>query len=125
MYNFNEYVFTTNVFNKPQVLKNKDAVLTLVTRLILLDPGTIPTIPDAGVGLVKKYRYLSDDNIPELEKNIKEQIEKFLPYFSQVSVVIEIDSTKSLYIHLDLDDNVFVLKSKVSKNNEFTLDSLL
>ncbi len=125
MIGFTDHLFTTSIFNKPLVLKDKPAILVLVTRLILMDEGTISHCPEAGVGLVKKYRYMDQDVLPELRVNIKEQIERFLPYFNTVDVDISMDENKILYINLSLDDNYFVLKSRVTKNNEITLDNLI
>ena len=35
MQTFTDHLFTTSTFNKPLVIKDKDAILTLVCRLIL------------------------------------------------------------------------------------------
>ena len=125
MQTFSDHLFTTSVFNKPLVIEDKEAILTLVIRLILMEPGTMSFIPDAGVGLVSKYRYLNSDMIPTLEENIENQIIKFLPYFKSVDVQITMDSNKILFIELNLDDNLFTLKSTISKNNEISLSSLM
>ena len=45
MQEFTEHVFTTSVFNRPLVLKDKDAILTIIVRIILMDPGTYDMIP--------------------------------------------------------------------------------
>ena len=101
MQTFTDHLFTTSTFNKPLVIKDKDAILTLVCRLILLEPGTISIAPEAGVGLVSKYRYMNSETIVELEENIKEQINRFL-----------------------IDDSIYTLKANISKNNEVTLTEL-
>lgn len=124
MQEFTEHVFTTSVFNKPLVLKDKDAILTIIVRIILMDPGTYSMIPEAGVGLVKRYRYLDSDNIPQLEQDIRDQIDRFLPYFRNVDCKITLNQDKILFIELDIDDDVYTLKSTMNKNNEFSLDRL-
>ena len=96
MQTFTDHLFTTSTFNKPLVIKDKDAILTLVCRLILLEPGTISIAPEAGVGLVSKYRYMNSETIVDLEENIEEQINRFLPYFTQVDVNISLQENGSL-----------------------------
>lgn len=124
MQTFTDYLFTTSTFNKPLVIKDKDAILTLVCRLILLEPGTLSMTPEAGVGLVSKYRYMNSETINDLEENIEEQINRFLPYFTQVNVNISLQENKILLIELDLDDSIYTLKANISKNNEVTLTEL-
>lgn len=124
MQTFTDHLFATSVFNKPLVIEDKEAILTLIVRLILMEPGTMSFIPDAGVGLVSKYRYLSKDMIPTLERDIANQISRFLPYFSTVDIQITMDTNKILYIELNLDDNLFTLKSSISKNNEISLSAI-
>lgn len=124
MQTFTDHLFTTSVFNKPLVIEDKEAILTLIVRLILMEPGTMSFIPEAGVGLVSKYRYLSKDMIPTLERDIEDQISRFLPYFKTVDIQITMDTNKILYIELNLDDNLFTLKSTISKNNEVSLSAI-
>lgn len=124
MQTFTDHLFATSVFNKPLVIEDKEAILTLIVRLILMEPGTMSFIPEAGVGLVSKYRYLSKDMIPTLERDIEDQISRFLPYFKTVDIQITMDTNKILYIELNLDDNLFTLKSTISKNNEVSLSAI-
>ena len=124
MQTFTDHLFATSVFNKPLVIEDKEAILTLIVRLILMEPGTMSFIPEAGVGLVSKYRYLSKDMIPTLERDIEDQISRFLPYFKTVDIQITMDTNKILYIELNLDDNLFTLKSSISKNNEISLSAI-
>lgn len=124
MKTFDDHLFTTSVFKKPLVIKDKDAILTLVVRLILLEPGTLTNAPDAGVGLVSKYRYMGKDKLETLKENISDQIDRFLPYFKYVDVNLSIDDNKILFIELNLDDTMFTLKTTISKNNEVSLTEL-
>jgi hypothetical protein len=52
-----EFGFSVDEFNNPKVYKNAEAVSTLLVRLLLLEPGTIQSHPNAGVGLISRYRY--------------------------------------------------------------------
>ena len=54
---YREYLLDMNNFDQPEILKDKAAIAALLTRLILLEPGTNPLFPTMGVGLVSKYRY--------------------------------------------------------------------
>ena len=67
---------------------------------------------------------MNSETIVELEENIKEQINRFLPYFTQVDVNISLQENKILLIELDIDDSIYTLKANISKNNEVTLTEL-
>ena len=77
-----EYFLGTNEFNRPTVYTDVDATYTLLIRLILLDPGTYPTHPKMGVGLVSRYRYAKESDLSQLGIDIEEQIATYLPNFS-------------------------------------------
>ena len=56
-YDVSEPLMSINKFNKPKVLQEPDSGVIRIVRLILLEPGTIQTHPDMGVGIVSKFRY--------------------------------------------------------------------
>jgi hypothetical protein len=58
-----DYVFSINPINKPELLEGAKAVYTLLVRLFLLNPGTYQSNPDMGIGLVKNYRYGTDEDM--------------------------------------------------------------
>ena len=103
-----EYFLNTNKFTRPEVWSDEDATFILLSRLILLNPGTYPDHPEMGVGLVEKYRYANARTIlPELIDNIRDQINTYLPEFSTVNVEISVGVDKELKIDVVLDSVLY------------------
>ena len=85
-------------------LVGQNAEIMLITRLILLEPGTIQTHPDMGVGLISKFRYSVDVDIDKLRSRIASQISTYLPMFTTVEVRVDLNVTEhTLYIYIDSD----------------------
>lgn len=105
----NEYLLSTNKYNKPTILKDHDTVNTLLIRLLLLNPGSMPLHPNMGVGLVSKWRYSDMSKIPELESEIEKQISTYLPMLLPARVEIsenqEVD--KEIIINITVDNVVY------------------
>lgn len=99
-----EPLMTINQFQRPIELEGTDAQIMLITRLILLDPGTIQTHPDMGVGLVSMYRYTVEVDLDKLRNRIQSQISKYLPMFTTVQVKVDLNVNEhTLYIYIDTD----------------------
>lgn len=99
-----EPLMTINKTYKPVVLKGTDAAIMKILRLILLEPGTIQTHPDCGVGIVSKFRYTIDVDMNDLTSRISNQINTYLPQFTNVKVACEIDNdAKALRIFITSD----------------------
>ena len=107
-----EYLFSVNNFNEPDKVEGKAAVGLLLTRLIMLDPGSDPLHPDMGVG-ISRYRY-GLDNLSELTKIIEGQIETFLPDFQNVDVTLIRTPDHTCNIEITIDDTVYVYDSKTA-----------
>lgn len=105
-----EPLLSVDKYYKPLVAKDLDYTTLLLVRLILLEPGTIQTHPDCGVGLVSKFRYSNNVEMSDLETRIKEQITKYLPQFSLARVRCELDADmKVIKIYITSNEiNVFV-----------------
>lgn len=104
---YREYLLSTNKFNEPRVAKDKEAISTLLVRLILLEPGTNPLHPTMGVGLVSKYRWLFVDAIDNLKKDIETQVNQFIPNCQCGNVDIEFNDDKTAKIRITIDDTIF------------------
>ena len=89
-----EPLMTINKFYKPVVLTGTDAAVMQIIRLILLEPGTIQTHPDMGVGIVSRFRHSNEIDVAKLSTRIKDQIAKYLPQFTLVNVQCELDNDK-------------------------------
>lgn len=102
---YREYFLDIDEFNHPKVYTDADATYTLLVRLILLEPGTYPTRPEMGVGLVSKYRYSNSDDMFQLQDDISDQITRFLPEFTGAEVVTSFDAaTKTIHIAITIND---------------------
>lgn len=105
----NEYLLSTNKYNRPTVLKDRDTVNMLLLRLLMLTPGSMPLHPKMGVGVVSKWRYSDMDNISELETEIENQISTYLPMLLpvQVTVTENEDVDKEIIIDINVDNIVY------------------
>ncbi len=116
---YREYVLSTDVFNKPLVIKDRDAISTLLIRLFLMEPGENPNRPEMGIGLRSRFRYISSTNnsLKELMEVANEQIAKYLPEFQAVDVKITIDKDNKLTIDIAADDTLYKFETEVVNNN--------
>lgn len=104
-----EYTLSITPLNRPEVLKDQEAVAMLLLRLILLNPGSDPLHPDMGVGIIN-YRYAMG-KLEELKSRVKDQIDTYLPCFPAASVSIEITPTKLCNILITVNDVVYTYDS--------------
>lgn len=105
-----EHALSINAFNKPLVSTNQDAIAIKLIELMLLRPGTYPTRPNMGVGLVEKYRYVFTDDIGILQSEIEDQIRTYLPDFQTVTVELRVDEyNKNLYLYITINDTTYAL----------------
>lgn len=108
---YREYLLDTDNFNKPLVLEDKQAIAALLTRLILLEPGTNPLFPTMGVGIVSRYRYLFKDSESQLKDDIRNQISMFLPQANCTNVELIYNNDKTVDIEITINNDIFVYKS--------------
>lgn len=97
-----EPLLSVDKYYKPLVAKNEDYATLMLIRLILLEPGTIQTHPNMGVGLVSRFRYSTEVDMVKLANSIKDQIMKYLPQFTLTDVKCILDT--------DGEDNQRVIK---------------
>lgn len=114
--NTHEYVFSVDDFGSPIVLKNSEAIATILTRLLLLEPGTIQSHPDMGVGLVSRYRYSTESDIDTLRDDFRAQIEKYLPQYQGVQVNCFLQN-KVCYINATIDDTIYAFFYDTNTND--------
>lgn len=120
---YKEYLLSTNIFKEPTVITGNDAIATLLTRLILLEPGTDPIRPTMGVGIVSKFRYMTIDRKAELEDTITKQIATFLPHLQCVGIEIVFNEDKTVDIKITIDGTIYVYDSS-SHDIPITLSSI-
>lgn len=73
-----EYSLDIDQFYTPKEYKNFEAIGILIMRLFLLDPGTIQSNPEMGIGLISKFKYMNSDRVPEFIGRSIEQIHTYL-----------------------------------------------
>ena len=103
-----EPTLSIDEFNNPKVIKNERAVMLLITRLVLLNKGTIQSHPDMGVGLVARYRYSDQDQARALQADIVQQIAQYLPQFQGAEVRVEYED-HMFYISVILREQAFMM----------------
>ena len=104
--NTHEYTFSINDFGEPIVLKDSEAIATILVRLLLLEPGTIQSHPSMGVGLVSKYRYTMEDQLDKLKDDFRSQISKYLPQYQGVEVSAYMEE-HTCYLTAKIDNTVY------------------
>lgn len=111
-----EYLLTTDEFRNPKVIEGPKAIGVLITRLFLLEPGTIFRHPDMGIGLGPKYRYILESDMPKLQSRIQDQMRTYLPseIFSLTKVNLQIKTNKYLVITIIVDDTQYVYDTEES-----------
>ena len=116
-----EYSLSVNNFNEPEVFEKQKALMLLLTRLILLEPGTFQSHPDMGVGLISNYRYRVDDGSlsSDLKARIQTQIDTYLPFLSGIDVVVMIKD-KSFYVIITIDTLVYGMLYNTIDNTVYT-----
>ena len=104
-----EYVMSIDHFKNPKEIKEKQAIALLLTRLLLLYPGSDPLHPDMGVGIIK-YRY-GMNTLEDLKKRIKEQIDEYLPVYSSAEVNLILMEDRTIHVEINIDNTLFVYDS--------------
>ena len=111
-----EPLMTINKFYKP---------VMQITRLILLEPGTIQTHPDCGVGIVSKFRYSTEVDVKQLENRIASQISTYLPMYTMVKVAVELDNDqKCIRIYITSDQLNAMIPIDTNTGRVLDLDSI-
>lgn len=108
---YRDYLLDVNNFEMPKIFNDQQAIAALLTRLILLEPGTNPLFPTMGVGLVSKYRYTTQEKEDDLKNDIKYQINTFLPQATCTNVNLIYNPDKTIDIEITVDNTVFVYES--------------
>ena len=106
-----EYLLSVDKYNNPAVKTDKECIFYLLIRLILLNPGTIESHPDMGVGLIKNWRYSDMSQLPQLESEIQTQIETYLPVLQGVSVKVEQISHGEIAIYIKISNIIYSFKT--------------
>lgn len=114
------HLLSLNDFYKPKVLSAADAGYMHIIYLILLSKGKYQSHPDMGVGIRERYRYSNSDSLLiDLENDIKNQIEKYLPELQLINISLNIRNNV-LGIIIDTTTGAYVL---AYDRNKDTMDA--
>ena len=102
-----EMLLSVDNFKKPKVLEGKDAIGTLLVRLIQLEPGTIASRPNMGVGLLSNYRFCDEEKALQLRDHIRDQIRTYLPEYQAVEVFTKLNPSGTLIIDIRIDTTLY------------------
>lgn len=123
----NEYLMDVDKRQQPKVFTKYEGDRINVFRLIMLEPGTFPTHPTLGVGLVSRWRFRDVDTIKSsLASTIEAQLKDFMPQLidPQVTVTIVNNNNKNI-INISVRVNgELTYTFKVDEETRHTLASL-
>ena len=123
----NEYLLDVDKRQQPKVFTKYEGDRINVFRLIMLEPGTFPTHPTLGVGLVSRWRFRDVDTIKSsLASTIEAQLKDFMPQLidPQVTVTIVNNNNKNI-INISVRVNGGLTYTfKVDEETRHTLASL-
>lgn len=126
-----EPCLTIDEFNRPRTITGREAIGTILTHLILLEPGTYSNRPSMGVGLVSRYRYNDRKSLDKLKEDIKEQIDIYLPEFQGVDVNIRLDEHSihkktgdEIIIEISVDGVLYAFETSKLKEQKIGIDDI-
>lgn len=101
-----EFSFSIDDFQNPKVYKDSEAIAVLLTRLLLLEPGTIQSHPDAGVGIYSRYAYSVQGSAEKLQGEFQNQIETYMPTLRGAKVTVT-EKDSHYRIAVEVDDTLY------------------
>ena len=121
----NEHVFSIDKFNQPEVFTGSKTIYTLIIRLLLMEKGTLKSHPDAGIGLLSRYRYYDADKLDDLRQDIANQVSKYLPELTVVEIGVSYSNNKALLIGITVDNDIYYIFEANFEKNTIELKTLL
>lgn len=86
----NEPLLAIDLFHKPMVRSDLEALAQTIQNLILINPGTMPNDPLFGVGIERYlFELMNDTTLSEIKNNIEDQISKYIVH-DDVTVNVEV-----------------------------------
>ena len=108
---YREYLLKFDDFGNGKIFTDQQAIACLLTRLIVLEPGTNPLFPEMGVGIVSKYRYVTEDHENDLRKDIRNQISRYLPEANCTNIEFTHNDDKTIDIKITIDGTLYTYQS--------------
>lgn len=105
-----DYALNIDSFMNPVKYTGVSALEILICRLILLEPGTIETHPDMGVGLISRFRGAPKTELETLNRRITDQMNTYLPGVYGVEVKTSLtNKSGELKIVIKANDQIFAI----------------
>lgn len=83
-----ELVLGINVFDQPAETSGAKAWGNLITNLLFMSPGSIPSDPEMGCDIGQYEFGFIDDVVEDIEENIQNQVNTYLPDIPLESIEI-------------------------------------
>lgn len=120
-----EYALSVNEFNQPAEARGKRAIGVFLIRLLLMDKGTDPMRPNMGVGIVSRYRYMFEEECPNLVADIKEQIKTYLLPYASINSIEAVIRDKELHLSITIDDATYSYRTLNLNSDDMTLMEII
>lgn len=112
-----EALLSVDAFKQPEILEGKDAIAVMLLRLIWLEPGTISSRPEMGVGLLSNYKYCDESKALTLQDHIKKQIRTYYPKYQGVQVETKLNSAGGLIINITIDGTMYIYETEQNSDD--------
>ena len=120
---FGDSLLGINYFGKPKEVTKEAFIYVQLVRLILLEPGTIQTHPEMGIGIASRYRYMeTGEAIRSLRTDLQKQVTTYLPELSGVEIDVSQQGDTGISIKFNING---VLYDFNYDTNSGKLESLL
>lgn len=112
----NEYLISVDNYKKPKVVSGNKGNYYFILRLMIMEAGTNPLFPLMGLGLRRRCRFITEDEIPDIQIELNKQIETYLPDLMITNISMEMDNG-TLRITISSDEEQYNYSS-----DDFDLD---
>lgn len=112
----NEYLISVDNYKKPKVVSGNKGNYYFILRLMIMEVGTNPLFPLMGLGLRRRCRFITEDEIPDIQIELNKQIETYLPDLMITNISMEMDNG-TLRITISSDEEQYNYSS-----DDFDLD---
>jgi len=87
-----EFILEVGSFKRAKEVGGKVSLARKIQTLLLMDPGTMPNMPEMGVGLSDfRFEGLDDTTLNLVRKRVEEQVRRYIPDANLDSVSIFAD----------------------------------
>lgn len=132
--NIKDYLLGLDDLQRPRVIDMSiiqpnqwNSAILMISRLILMVPGTCADHPEMGIDIKGRYRFAFEDELTQLGQELDEQITRYLPDFNLVSVSAEFktkDMVGYIVIDIQIDQVTYRILYNIDENKLVGLEDL-